>query len=234
MTCEIVVFTNNSHLWLLPGFQYLFNKYWSSEQKVIIAGYAHPKTQQVRLRKNFKFQSIDRENYPADKWTNGLRKFLCKRKCDIFIMLLEDYWLNSPVLVKEVDRLCDYMQRSPERILRIDLTADRASQSSARPFTSYDGIELLKTPSGSDYQMSFQAAIWNRKHLLEVLVPNESPWQAELAGSRRLKNRPDLLVLGTYIHPVKYRPVYRTHRKTLNISSLPTEDQEKLAEIGGI
>ena len=231
---EIVVFTNDNHLWLLRGFQYLFNKYWGSEQSVTVAGYTDPKRRKISLESNFKFESIDNQNYPVRMWTNGIMKFLRSRDSKLFILFLEDYWLNSPVEISKVEKLYKFMQEFTDRILRIDLTSDRASCGKVKPYFSLGNVELIETPPNSRYQMSFQTAIWNREHLINVLVPFEDPWEAEMNGTKRLAKRPDLKVLGTLNQPVKYKPVYRTNRSSLDLSALSTEDQQHITSEGWV
>ena len=86
MTVPITVLTNDKHLWLLDGFQYLWNKYCGLP--VTIYGFATPNN----LQPNFNFVSLG-EQLPAEKWSNGLLKMLDMIEDDYFILMLEDFWL---------------------------------------------------------------------------------------------------------------------------------------------
>ncbi len=234
----VTVYTNDKNLWLLNGFQHLFKKYWSPTQNVRIVGYAAPKN--GTLSSPFSFVSIAKRNYPVSEWSTGLIKSLdhfIGRGEEFMVMLFEDYWLTKPVDLVTIRFLTEYIQAQPRNILRIDLTTDRCQH--GRFLTLYEqvknGCKLFRTAAHSPYQMSFQAAIWNIKLLREVLRPHENPWQSELAGSKRLAaagNR--YVVLGTKDHPVKYQPVYRSNRGTMDISKLSEEDQETILKRGWI
>jgi hypothetical protein len=52
--------------------------------------------------------------------------------------------------------------------------------------------------------------LWRKKHLLKVLIPNETPWQLELEGTPRLGNlKESLIVLGTNAWPVRNTLAFR-------------------------
>lgn len=219
----VYVLTNEKHYWLLPGFHYLTDTFWPG-QEITTVGY--PKPAEKYLAPDRKFISINRTNYPAQRWTTGLITFLRTLKHENFILLLEDYWLMRHAKTSFISVLYQYMNRYAEedKILRIDLSADRMSKKQVRPFTprviDEDQILWLVSPPHTPYQMSLQAAIWNRDLLLEVLRPNETAWRTEIEGTKRLKKRPGLLVLGTKDVPLLYKPVYRAHRDTLSVDHI--------------
>ncbi len=234
----VTVYTNDKNLWLLNGFQYLFKKYWSSSQLVRVMGYASPK--KATLSENFSFISINPQNFPASKWSTGLLQSLAQFLKDgeeFMIFMLEDYWLREPVDHEILQSLMEYIYDQPRNILRIDLTADRCQYK--RFLTQHDktkdGCQLFRTAASAPYQMSFQAGIWNIKLLQEVLHPGEDPWISEIEGSKRLAMAGDkYIVLGTKSHPVKYQPIYRSGRNTINISKLRKEDQNIISKRGWI
>lgn len=233
----VTVYTNDKNLWLLKGFQHLFKKYWSPSQKVRVVGYTQPKN--GTLEENFYFVSIDSRNYPVNDWSTGVMRSLEMFREDgeeFIIFMLEDYWLMEPVDVVAIKTLTEYMYDQPRNILRMDLTSDRCQHRSKHSLgTSKIGnCELVRTSADSPYQMSFQAGIWNIELLLETLRPYESPWQSEIVGSKRLaglgNNR--YLVYGTRNCPVRYQPVYRTNRASIDISKLAEEDQKYILKRG--
>lgn len=211
----ITVLTNDKHLWLLDGFQYLWNKYCGLP--VTIYGFKSPNN----MHPNFNFQSLG-EQLPVEKWSNGLLKMLDKIEDDYFILMLEDYWLYEQV---DKDRLSDSIRQAmnlPNDLLRLDLSGNRAAYKQAMDW--HGGI--VETFSDCPYQMSFQAAIWHKENLREVLRPNESPWQSEIEGSKRVAKR----VLGTKPAVIKYQPVWQHNRWKLD--KLKTEDIEYLRRRG--
>ena len=86
----ITVLTNDNHLWLLNGFQYLWNKYCGLP--VTIYGFSEPDN----LSPSFNFRSLG-EQLPASQWSDGLLRMLDDIDSDLFILLLEDYWLYEQV-----------------------------------------------------------------------------------------------------------------------------------------
>lgn len=221
---KIHLLTNPKHHWLLPGWFHLADTYLKNRPRVTVITYGNTKDFPLKTisSSNYDLDFIDRENYPAAKWSNGLIKFLTNSFDDWICLFLEDYWIHSHCDWSNVERVFDFLQEKSysDLILRVDISGDRFSRKQAKKFTTYSGIDIFQTPSHTLYQMSYQAAIWNRKNLLRVLVANENPWQSELNGSKRLeRNLPGMMVLGT--KPlVKYRPVWRSKTQLLNLDKI--------------
>ncbi|MCK4816952.1 hypothetical protein KA005_14380 [bacterium] len=233
----VTVYTNDKNLWLLSGFQYLFKKYWSAKEEVRYVGYAPPGN--GTLTGEFTFVSIARRNYPASEWSTGILRSLDKFIEDgeeFMIMMLEDYWLIEEVNVEVVADLCNFMDEQPRKILRLDLTADRCTRRRySTNFAKVGDTQIIRTSADSPYQMSYQAGIWNLKLMREILQPYENPWQSEVAGTKRLEAAGDkYTVLGTTSPPVRYQPVYRSKRCSLDISKLPTEDHDMMLKRGWV
>jgi len=224
----IVVFTNDKHHWLLRGFAYLFNTFCSKNQLVSIVGFAK---YSFDLPINFFFSSVHNRNFPVQYWSNGLIKFLESYHHEYFILMLEDYWQIGPWDKRCIEHMFDFIQTQP-KVLRIDLTRDRASKKRKRVYGRYRGQEIVETFPNSKYQMSFQGAIWNRDLLLQVLRPNETPWEAEILGTKRLAKRDDIIVLGTTIKALNYVPVYRTKTKCKIYKKIPQKHVKFLQEKG--
>lgn len=227
---NVYCLTNEKHYWLLPGFLHLFREYWPwVSENLTVVGYGNvlgAVFRQAQQSCDVPFISIAPANYPANRWTDGLIEFLQRLEDEYLVLMLEDYWLTAPV-AGQVAMLMNAVQNGVfgERFLRLDLSADRASQTHTLHKRGA-GYDIISTPSHSPYQMSFQAAIWHRRNLLSVLVRGETPWEAEVNGSKRLASTDlarELLVLGTLQRPVKYQPVYRSHRKRLDLGGIPAE-----------
>ena len=231
------VFTNDNSLWLLQGFQYLFRKYWSKNRHVRVVGYSPPKD--GMLSDMFTFHSIDRRNYPASEWSTGILRSLdtfIENDEEFIIMMLEDYWLIEEANLEAIAALSEFMYEQPRSILRLDLTADRCTRRRYRTnFADVGDIQVIRTSADSPYQMSYQAAIWNIQLLREVLQPYENPWQSELKGTVRLAEAGEkYVVLGTTSPPLRYQPVYRSKRVSLDISKLTKEDSDTIIKRGWV
>jgi len=224
ITIPTFVLTNKKHEWLVPGFAYLFNKYWPDQQPNLVSF----GELSIDLPDNFGYVSIAEENFPAERWSDALITLLSWGPFDYVILLLEDYWLTEPVNQYVVDECIDYMRKHSRlsRILRMDLTADRFSK--GKHFEPVEALEsgtvIGLTQPGTPYQMSFQAAIWNVEFLKDILRPGRTPWECEVQLSEYLNETKRYVPYGTDQYPVRYKPVYRTHRKRLDISSLNPAD----------
>lgn len=237
MQLRVFIITCDKYLWALKGFIYQFQKYWSSLQPVVVAGYSKP---DFGLPDNFTFHSINPVEYPKERWSTGLIEFLKSVNDEHFVLLLEDYWLCRGVNHQSIDTLHELCRLQP-KILRLDLTDDRQYSGDMRDFDHmpyYGYNDIVWTPPESPYQMSLQAAIWNRRLMLEVLKVNESAWQVEIAGTAtNLRGREDLWVLGTRQRPVRYANVFRggdARPEALNLTYLLPADVEELREVGAI
>jgi len=220
MDCPIVLLACRPYYWMLQPFAFLFNIYWCERQPVDVFGY---EPLPFSLPDNFRFHSIARKTWPVSRWSDSLIE-VCERMdhSDHFILFLEDYWLNGCVNVSTVTKMLDYAREDPT-ILRVDLTAERVSKKSARKVDEVDGIGIISAGFKARYDISFQSNVWNRRNLMNIMVPGETPWQAEMNGTERVWERDDLKVLGTDAPSVVYKPVYRNHRRSLNLENIPTE-----------
>lgn len=196
---RVFVITSDYYRWALAPFAHLFNTYWSALQPVVIAGFAKPP---VALPKNFNFHQIAPQNYPANKWSNGLIEFLLSVDDEHFVLMLEDYWLTRTVDTRGVS-LCHDLMKDRPNILRFDLTDDRQYSGKKIERGGYGSYDIIETPHGTPYQMSTQAGIWNRKLMLELLEPDKTAWEVEI-----YTQPPDRMrVMGTRQCPVRYANV---------------------------
>lgn len=197
---RVSVITNDTSIWCMAPFTYLFNKYWSSEQEVSVVGYNPP---HFAMPNNFRFFSLGNHNAPQERWSDGLIKYLNSTKDDYSVLLLEDYWLTRPVDVEAINLALDYM-RTETRILRFDLTGDvmhcKGDCRDAIPAGFISHYDIVQKPPGVEYRMSFQPAIWNNKLLLSILVRHRNPWEVEMYT----EVPDDMLILGTKQWPYRY------------------------------
>jgi hypothetical protein len=225
MTLRVIIPTCNNYLWLVQPFAYLFNKYWSELQPVVIAGYARPN---FHLPPNFTFFQIDKEDYPASRWSDGMKTLLLNLPDQHFILLLEDYFLCRTVDHAAVASCYEFIRDKPE-VLRIDLTADRLYAGGMFDLESYGRLDIIETPHGTPYQFSTQAGIWNRDRLQEILIPGRTAWESELYTPV-----PETLrILGTRQYPVRYVNVMNASKlQGKELDKLPIEHQEYMAQQG--
>lgn len=148
----------------------------------------------------------------------------------------EDYWLRDRVLLTPLLDIYNWLMSVDMPVLRFDLSLDRASKKHARQFPApvRPKNTVIETPPNSAYQMSYQAGLWNVDLMLKFLVKNEDPWKSEIEGSKRLKGRRDIIILGSTLRIMNYRPVYRSKKSKLDLSSLPYEVKDLIYKKGAI
>lgn len=233
MNPRVFVTTNDRHQWILPAFAHQFNRYWSSQQPVIVAGYSRP---EFELPGNFAFHQIAPENYPVERWSDGVMEFLHSVDDELFVWMLEDMLLTRTVDVRAVSSLADYMGFHQE-VIRIDLTTDRlyaGASPGQRPDYEYWGsLDLVWSEPHSPYHLSLQAAIWRREYLLNYMVEGETPWELEMGGTERLSCTPQVVVLGTRQFPVRYTLALKSEKpEEPSITGMRREDYEELVQLG--
>ena len=96
------------------------------------------------------------------------------------LYLQEDYFLNAPVIAGKIDEFSKLMSDNSLPLVRLMELGDQS-----RFAVSSYGDELLVVPQTTPYRINMQAAIWNRKFLLEQLREGETGWQFERLGSLR-------------------------------------------------
>lgn len=199
---RIMMTSISSYYWAIRVFGYFIKKYWPDHPEVCVAGFSHP---QFDLPERFSFHSMGDTDWPADKWTDQVIGFLNSQPDRYWMFVHEDYWIYKDVDSQTVSTVYSYIQDHND-ILRVDLSSDRLNSGCAVDHEKYNGVDLIKTPAGCQYQMSHQWGMWNKERWLELLVAGEIPQDAELRGSQRLAARPDIIVLGTRQHPIRYIP----------------------------
>lgn len=238
MRTFVLTSDNYSHS-VLP-FAYLFNKYYTPEQEVIVAGFdKFPDG----LPPNFKTHSIGKQSdYPLRKWSDGLIKLLHDFTDEVFLLFLEDYFIVQPVYQQEVRMLYDYMNQF-KYVLKMDTNTDRRFAGGVQPYGMCGHIPLVKSDPNSQYHCSLMNGLWNRELFLRILIPNEDPWQVELEGTSRLAKYGDsMIVLGTETWddnlrtcPIKHTLAYRGGDSSkMLIDEIKPEDVEALKKLGYI
>ena len=231
MNAPIFVLTSDKYLAALRPFAYLLNKYWQPNPTVIVGGFTPP---EFALPINFKFHSIGKfEDYPVDRWSNSVIRFLLEQPHDIYVFMLEDYWVTHPVNDSVVQVAVDYM-RQFEYVARFDLTGDRLHSGFAKDYGKAGEVDLIVSDPESQYHCSLMAGVWRRSHMLKILVESETPWQTELNGTPRLRALKDnLIVLGTKQWPVHHTLAMRKgSHEDLHLKEIAKEDVEEMRRLG--
>lgn len=195
---KIVCLTSNAYSHVIPGFVYCWTKYWGEEVEIV--GYdVYPNRP---LPGNFSFTSLGHQS--AFSWSSGLSMYLWGLRDDHLLLVLEDYWLDTPVDLRLIEHAIQLMVTHPD-IGKIDLTDDRLKV----PHSDMPSLPMIISDPDSLFQTSLQAAIWQRHFLLSYLSPDETPWEFEKRGTRRLiearqQGRETRRILGYTTPPLHY------------------------------
>lgn len=207
MATQIIVMTSDhTQNRVLPGFAFLFNKYFSDSQPVTVCGFSQPK---ILLPGNFSFHSIGNfAFYPANRWSDALKIVLDTVAEEHFILMLDDYYIFRQVDTRAFPILHDYM-RQFRYVMKIDLTVDRLYADPGKyhyGFNNYGTagyLDLIHSLPGSDYQMSLWGGMWNRDLMQKFVIPGETAQQLEMRGTTRVNEAgSSVVVLGTRQAPL--------------------------------
>lgn len=131
-------------------------------------------------------------------WSNQMIKALTQINTEFLIFLLEDYWFNDQVNIEELNQLYHIMKGRPE-ISHIRLYVSAESSKIHRK--SYcNGLNILNP--NEDYRASFNAGIWRKNTLINLLEPNKSIWDSEHSMTDKSRNK--LFLTVTEMKYIKY------------------------------
>jgi hypothetical protein len=228
---KVIVTVADHYLPVLRVFAHQFEKYWNDPRwTVTVLGFKQPS---FKLPAHFDFVSMgNMEDFPFNRWTDAVGKYLGSINDEVFCLMLEDYILSRPVNTNAVRILFDYMVQF-KYVIKVDLCEDRLYAYGADLAYSWvDYIDLIKSMPGSPYHMSLWPGLWNRKHFLDIIEPGWSPHDVELQGTPKLSHRSDLLVLGTRQSPVRITNLVRANPGQLDLSGLSSVDVQAMKEKG--
>jgi hypothetical protein len=236
-----IVLTSDKTSWALKAFTRQWDKYTVDDIYPVhnlpfdIYGYGDPGIKGHAFYKIGNFAS-----YPVNRWSDGLIKTLQSIDDSLVMLMLDDYWLTRQVNIAAFFGLRNYMENNPDaqNVIRLDLTTDRLYDKH-HDIEGMAWIDLIEAEKDATYNLSFQAAIWRRELLMEVLRPGETPWESEINGSERL-NRTPYRVIGTQQWPMRY--IVAVNKGKLDLSakwmvpsrSLSQADQDELIQGGHI
>lgn len=218
---KVVCLTNDNYLWAVRPFAYLMCVYWSTQQPIVMGGFSYPR---FRMTPNVEYVQIATQNYPANKWSNGLIKLLNAIEDDHVVFVLEDYWLSRTVDLRGVD-MCHKYIKDRDNVLRIDLTDDRQYAGGMIDVESWGCYDIVETLHGTPYQFSTQAGIWNRQLLLSLLKDGRTAWETEIDTQPPA----DMRVLGTRQCPIRYaNSMLRGKLQLSEIKKIPQPHRSKI------
>lgn len=227
----IIMTSDNKHN-ILKGFFHQWHKYFNSdwETDIVICGFTPIETE-------YSFYSIGKyEDYPAHNWSDAFIKVLDNVAEDVFLLLLDDYWL-----VRQVDttalRMMYYYMFQFQNVIKFDVAYERLfAWGATLDYNTLGYLDLVKSNHQSQYHMSLWGGLWRRDLMREIIIPGESAQQIELNGTGRLAQRGDeILVLGTRQCPLRHANVIQAgdwnQSATVGLPALKDVDRQQLREL---
>lgn len=246
---QIIVMTSNYSTYVLPGFSYLWTKYAAGVGDIVICGYEDLQTDiPLHFQSDIERRIIGRqEYYPANRWSDSLFKVLDTVAQEIFILLFDDHWLMRRVDTQAIKLIYDYMVEH-SGVLKFDLGFDRLYSSTPaggqnrfywgfNDYATTGHLDLIQSDSSDPYHFSLWGGMWRRDNLRSVLVSGERAQEIEMYGGERLKQRQDLIVLGSRQAPLRHinaviRGKWNWREDQSSLHNLSEDDLYILTEMG--
>ena len=106
-------------------------------------------------------------------WSNRLREAVLKTAGDYVILLLDDFFFQDYVDSSEIKRILDIME-SEKDIGAFYFKHSTGQNSSVSEYGNY-----IKMIPSKKYIINFQAGLWRKSALLDLIPPNMSAWDSE-------------------------------------------------------
>lgn len=236
---KLIIPTCDDTLYLLPLYDYLFNKYELNQVfEPVYLGFSEPEDDKVKAN----FVSM------AEKqtcWSRHIHDYLVGIPDEHVAFTLEDFFPVSKVNLDSFHTIMSAVLAG--NIGRADLTWDMYCNCETNVYDTLEdkNYSLISCPKDgrmvegkSLYRITTQPAIWNRDYLLRFLKNNWTPWQFEIDGSHLSANFQEE-VIGvcdpTFKHyPTKWTPkgaVSRAQPGKFNCLGMDIETIKELVEL---
>lgn len=226
----------------LRGYIYFWEKYHNFPGQVnVVCGFTKP---DFPMPDNFRFVSMGKqEDFPPTRWSERLHAVLADIADDVFMLMLDDYWITRRSDAVGTRMIYDYMHQF-KNVIKFDLTTDRLYADGGGRYlygyNQYDTLgylDLIKSVPGTPYHLSLWGGMWRKELLDQFLIPGETAQQIELSGTQRLSLVGDeMLVLGTRQSPLRHINAIQgrgwNDDAMVGLPSIKRPDFEALKELG--
>jgi hypothetical protein len=217
----LVVHTCDRYKLLYEGFAFFFSKYW--DFNINCKYYFATEEQVVSIRG---FENIQSGN---GEWSDRLKYVLTTKITEDYVLYFqEDMWLNEKINAAFFNQLFELTVQNDWKQVKIHSSNVYQTAESGIFIEGFNVANVNKDTS--DYLMSHQVTLWNKKHLIEQLHRGEHPWRNERKGTKRLKRS------NTPIFQIDYfaendnlainqnnNPVLRSGYRTVSVNSVLDE-----------
>ncbi|QCR23318.1 hypothetical protein [Pontibacter sp. SGAir0037] len=169
---------------LYKGFEYFFNQNWDYSIPCTYYFATEEKSATVGQFSNIKSGK--------GEWSNRLAAILNQVQEEYILYFQEDMWLNKPVSKGFFTELFNLAITNNWNQVKLNSSGIFKTEKGR---LTIEGLNVSKLKNDeSDFLMSHQVTLWNKKFLLQQLKPNEHPWRNERKGTKRLKKlNPEIL-----------------------------------------
>jgi hypothetical protein len=133
----------------------------------------------------------------TEEWGYRLLNGLSQIESDLIFYMQEDFWAVKDITL--TDDFLELFKQYEMNCLKICLNSPLIS---IQPITNI----LYKYNQDSEYTLSHQFALWDKKYFMDNIYPFESPWSNEIYGSERINKTNHKIY---YIDNYWYEPVCR-------------------------
>lgn len=194
----LLVHACDRYRFLYRGFERFFNLYWDKSADVEL--YFATEVESVQINGFVNLKSGKGE------WSDRLRKLLSEDiSSDYVLYMQEDMWLSSQVDGKFINGLAQFVRDFKPNLVKLN-SAENYTTTPTENFISALRIAELVNDK-SQFLMSHQPALWNRKFLIEQLGKGEHPWRNERRGTKRLRKLNPLIFHSDCFLENGHRPV---------------------------
>jgi hypothetical protein len=163
---------------LYKGFEFFFSKNWDPKIKCKL--YFATEVKKVLVNGFTNIQSGKGEW--ADRLTTLLKE---KISAKYILYVQEDMWINKKINGDFFDKLFEFTKKNNLQQVKLH-SSDVYKTTATDSFIEGFNIAILDNVK-SDFLMSHQITLWNKKFLLKQLYKKEHPWRNERKGTKRLK-----------------------------------------------
>ncbi len=169
----VIIHTCDDYTFCWAGWYHYFKKYWNFKLPFNIYF--------VNEDMDVDFNGIEQIKTGSGEWSVRLKKALKQIPEKNIVYLQEDVWLQGAIDIEKyffvfLNLSLDRLQLSP-------------TDSTYTLFSKFKigDLVLRKFARRSNYLISHQPSIWEKSFLINCLDNSESPWENEIAGTKRLR-----------------------------------------------
>lgn len=140
--------------------------------------------------KTYMYEGLDIATYSLYKnnnisWGKRLIDHLNRIDTEFVLFMLDDFFIRNKVNNDKFEKCLEWIAHDDKVAAFYFSPFNRNCINDGR----YEGF--VKKKKNSNYRVNCQCALWNKKHLLSLIRPHESPWNFEIYGTKR-SNRTNL------------------------------------------